>query len=223
MRVLLILNHHSFVKSLKERLEQFHFQVDLAESIKDGKYLIEMRHYGLIIAHQNLTEGSLLELSTWIKTTSMQTSIIFLASKYRKELEIQSLRSGADDFLAEPIDLDILLARIEARLRLWGSNSIQIHQLIIQPKDEKIFFDGHKIEIKGKAFQILVHLAKHRNQIISKEELLDWIWEEPELVTPNVIEVAINQIRQKLDKTFGIKTIDTIRKRGYRFCYLEED
>ncbi|MBT3882162.1 MAG: helix-turn-helix domain-containing protein, partial [Campylobacteraceae bacterium] len=47
----------------------------------------------------------------------------------------------------------------------------------------------------------------------------DAIWEEPELVTPNVIEVAINQIRQKMDKPLNIATIETIRRRGYRFCY----
>ena len=50
---------------------------------------------------------------------------------------------------------------------------------------------------KGKPFEVLTHLARHRDQIVSKEQLLDAIWEEPELVTPNVIEVAINQIRQK--------------------------
>ena len=54
---------------------------------------------------------------------------------------------------------------------------------------------------------------------ISKEQLLDAIWEEPELVTPNVIEVAINQIRQKMDKPLNIGTIETVRRRGYRFCY----
>jgi len=59
----------------------------------------------------------------------------------------------------------------------------------------------------------------HRDQIVSKEQLLDAIWEEPELVTPNVIEVAINQIRQKMDKPLEITTIETVRRRGYRFCF----
>ncbi len=65
----------------------------------------------------------------------------------------------------------------------------------------------------------MTHLARHRDQIVSKELILDAIWEEPELVTPNVIEVAIDQIRQKMDKPLGISTIETIRRRGYRFCY----
>ena len=73
--------------------------------------------------------------------------------------------------------------------------------------------------MKGKPFEVLTHLARHRDQIVSKEQLLDAIWEEPELVTPNVIEVAINQIRQKMDKPLCISTIETVRRRGYRFCY----
>ncbi|EAJ3889862.1 homeostatic response regulator transcription factor HsrA, partial [Campylobacter jejuni] len=68
-------------------------------------------------------------------------------------------------------------------------------------------------------FEVLTHLARHSDQIVSKEQLLDAIWEEPELVTPNVIEVAINQIRQKMDKPLNISTIETVRRRGYRFCF----
>lgn len=84
---------------------------------------------------------------------------------------------------------------------------------------KKIEYAGEEIELKGKPFEVLTHLARHRDQIVSKEQLLDAIWEEPELVTPNVIEVAINQIRQKMDKPLNISTIETIRRRGYRFCY----
>lgn len=66
---------------------------------------------------------------------------------------------------------------------------------------------------------MLTHLARQRDQIVSKDQLLNAIWDEPELVTPNVIEVAINQIRQRMDKPLNINTIETVRRRGYRFCY----
>ena len=68
--------------------------------------------------------------------------------------------------------------------------------------------------MKGKPFEVLTHLARHRDQIVSKEQLLDAIWEEPELVTPNVIEVAINQIRQKMDKPLNIGTIENCSPQG---------
>ena len=112
-----------------------------------------------------------------------------------------------------------MVARIEARLRFGGTNVIKIDDLIIDPDEEKITYLGQDIELKGKPFEVLTHLARHSDQIVSKEQLLDAIWEEPELVTPNVIEVAINQIRQKMDKPLNISTIETVRRRGYRFCF----
>ena len=134
-------------------------------------------------------------------------------------MAMAALRAGADDYIKKPFDFDILVARLEARLRFGGTNIIKIDELIINPDEEKITYLGRDIELKGKPFEVLTHLARHSDQIVSKEQLLDAIWEEPELVTPNVIEVAINQIRQKMDKPLNISTIETVRRRGYRFCF----
>jgi two-component system OmpR family response regulator len=154
-----------------------------------------------------------------IKKEEHKTAVIILSEDIDKESEIEALRSGADDFIRKPLDEEILLIRIEAKLRFGISNIIEIEELIINPEEEKIIYQGNEIELKGKPFEVLPHLAMHKDQIVSKEQLLDAIWEEPELVTPNVIEVAINQIRQKMDKPLDITTIETVRRRGYRFCF----
>lgn len=144
---------------------------------------------------------------------------MIISARDDAESEVEALRAGADDSLAKPFDFNVLVARIEARLRFGGTNLIEIEDLVINPDEEKITYKNQEIELKGKPFEVLTHLARHRDQIVSKEQLLDAIWEEPELVTPNVIEVAINQIRQKMDKPLNIATIETVRRRGYRFCY----
>ena len=195
------------------------YQTDIAESLKDGSYYISIRNYDLIVASIKLKDGYGTDLISEIKAKSPRVPVIILAHKPKAEQEIQTFRLGADDFLAKPLDLEVLLARIEARVRFWGSSTIEIDDLIINPDEEKITYKGREIEVKGKPFEVLTHLARHRDQIVSKEQLLDAIWEEPELVTPNVIEVAINQIRQKMDKPLNIATIETVRRRGYRFCY----
>ena len=160
-----------------------------------------------------------LDIITTIKNAAHKTSVIVLSEHGDKDSEIKALKSGADDFIKKPLDFDILLVRIEAKLRFGVSNIIEIEDLIINPEEEKIIYQGEEIELKGKPFEVLTHLAMHKDQIVSKEQLLDAIWEEPELVTPNVIEVAINQIRQKMDKPLEITTIETVRRRGYRFCF----
>ncbi len=166
-----------------------------------------------------LPDGDGIELCKIVKNRNSRTAVVVLSARDDKDSEIEALRAGADDYIKKPFDFDILLARIEARLRFGGTNVIEIDDLSINPDEEKIMYDGEEIELKGKPFEVLTHLARHRDQIVSKEQLLDAIWEEPELVTPNVIEVAINQIRQKMDKPLNISTIETIRRRGYRFCY----
>lgn len=219
MRILIIEDDSVLNKSLSEVLNTNGYQTDVAENFKDGEYYISIRNYDLVLSEWSLSDGSGLDIITQIKEKSPRTPVIIISSKNDPEREIQAFKHGADDFVAKPLNLKVLLVRMEARLKFWGSSVIEIEELTINPDEEKITYKGQEIEVKGKPFEVLTHLARHRDQIVSKEQLLDAIWEEPELVTPNVIEVAINQIRQKMDKPLGIATIETVRRRGYRFCY----
>jgi len=219
MRILIIEDEITLNRTLQEGLIDFGYQVDSAENFKDAEYFIDIRNYDLVLTDWMLPDGDGVELCKIVKNRSSRTAVVIISARDDKESEIEALRAGADDYIKKPFDFDILLARIEARLRFGGTNIIEIDDLTINPDEEKIEYAGEEIELKGKPFEVLTHLARHRDQIVSKEQLLDAIWEEPELVTPNVIEVAINQIRQKMDKPLNISTIETIRRRGYRFCY----
>ena len=223
MRILIIEDEITLNRTLQEGLSDFGYQVDTAENYKDAEYFIDIRNYDLVLADWMLPDGDGIELCKIVKNRSNRTAVVILSARDDKDSEIEALKSGADDYIKKPFDFDILLARIEARLRFGGTNVIEIDDLSINPDEEKILYNGEEIELKGKPFEVLTHLARHRDQIVSKEQLLDAIWEEPELVTPNVIEVAINQIRQKMDKPLNISTIETIRRRGYRFCYPTAD
>lgn len=223
MRILIIEDEITLNRTLQEGLTDFGYQVDSAENYKDAEYFIDIRNYDLVLTDWMLPDGDGIELCKIVKNRSSRTAVVILSARDDKDSEIEALKSGADDYIKKPFDFDILLARIEARLRFGGTNVIEIEQLSINPDEEKIEFNGEEIELKGKPFEVLTHLARHRDQIVSKEQLLDAIWEEPELVTPNVIEVAINQIRQKMDKPLNISTIETIRRRGYRFCYPDSN
>jgi len=222
MRVLIIEDESIESKTLADTLLEANYQVDIAENLGDAKYYLDIRNYDLVLQGWATEGGNNIGLIADIKNDAHKTSVIVLSERLDKESEIEALRSGADDFIRKPLDYDILLVRIEAKLRFGASNIIEIEDLIINPEEEKIIYQGNEIELKGKPFEVLTHLARHKDQIVSKEQLLDAIWEEPELVTPNVIEVAINQIRQKMDKPLEITTIETVRRRGYRFCFPKQ-
>ncbi|CAA6819296.1 MAG: Two-component regulator [uncultured Sulfurovum sp.] len=219
MRVLVIEDDIELGKLLSKTLQEKEYQSDVAENINDAKYYLDIRNYDLVLLGWEPSGTTNISFVTDIKKNAHKTSVIVLSEDTNKQSEISALKSGADDFIQKPLDYDILLVRIEAKLRFGASNIIEIDELIINPEEEKIIYQGNEIELKGKPFEVLTHLAMHKDQIVSKEQLLDAIWEEPELVTPNVIEVAINQIRQKMDKPLDISTIETVRRRGYRFCF----
>ncbi len=223
MRILIIEDEVTLNKTLSDGLKEFGYQNDVAENLSDGRYFLSIRNYNLVLLDWMLPDGNGVDIIAEIKAQSPKTSIIVLSARDDKESEIEALRAGADDYVKKPFDFEILLVRIESKLRFGTSNIIEVDDLVINPEEEKIIYQGDDIELKGKPFEVLTHLAMHKDQIVSKEQLLDAIWEEPELVTPNVIEVAINQIRQKMDKPLGITTIETVRRRGYRFCYPSKE
>jgi len=222
MRILIIEDEVTLNKMLAEGLKEYGYQSDVVETLKDGEYYLDIRNYDLVLMDWMLPDGNSVDIIGDIKSKTPKTVVVVISARDDNESEIEALRSGADDYIRKPFDFDVLVARIEARRRFGGSNIIEIEDLIINPEEEKITYKEQEIELKGKPFEVLTHLARHRDQIVSKEQLLDAIWEEPELVTPNVIEVAINQIRQKMDKPLGITTIETVRRRGYRFCFPKE-
>lgn len=219
MRILIIEGDSGLCKSISEAFNAHGYQTDIAENLKDGEYFISIRNYDLVLSSCDLPDGCGLDIILQVKDKSPRTPVLITSDKVSSENEICAFKNGADDFIPKPFNIEVLLMRTQARLRFWGSSVIEIEDLVINPDEEKITYKGQEIEVKGKPFEVLTHLARHRDQIVSKEQLLDAIWEEPELVTPNVIEVAINQIRQKMDKPLNIGTVETVRRRGYRFCY----
>ena len=222
MRILIIQDEVALNKILADGLKEHGYQSDIVECIKDGEYYLGIRNYDLVLMDSMLPDGYSIDIIGDIKSNTPKTVVVILSSKDDNKSEIEALRSGADDYIRKPFDFDVLVARIEARLRFHGSSIIEIEDLTINTEEEIVTYKGLEIEVKGKVFEVLAHLARHRDQIVTKEQLLDALWVEPELVTPNVIDVAINQIRQKLDRPLGITTIETVSRRGYRFCFPKE-
>ena len=218
MRILVICSQKDLLDSMSAELSKKNYQVDSAQSVKDGEYHISVRSYDIVLGGWQLKDGGAQDIIAIVKGKYPKVPVIVLGEAEAKH-EVQAFKYGADDYIACPFNNEVLLARVQARLKLTDSNLIEVGDLVIIPDEERITFKGKDIEVKGKPFEVLTHLARQKDQIVSKDQLLNAIWDEPELVTPNVIEVAINQIRQKMDKPLNINTIETVRRRGYRFCY----
>jgi len=222
VRLLIVEKDETLNALIKKSLNEAGYKTDEAFTIKDAKYFLDIRHYNLVIIDSNFGLSEVFKFIDYAKETYPLIKIIVISDDESIESEIKALKMGADDYIKKPINFDLLITRVNVALRGGRESQIKIKDLVIIKDEEKIVYKGKETYLKGKAFEVFMHLARYPNQVISKEQLLDAIWEEPELVTPNVIEVAINQIRQKVDKVFKIDTIKTIRRRGYKFCYPKE-
>ena len=222
MRLLIVEKDETLNELIKRSLNEAGYKTDEAYTIKDAKYFLDIRHYNLVIIDLNLGISEVFKFIDYAKNMFPLIKIIVISDDTSVESEIKTLKMGADDYIKKPLNFDLLITRVNVALRSGKESQIKIKDLIIVKDEEKIIYKGKESYLKGKAFEVFMHLARYPNQVISKEQLLDAIWEEPELVTPNVIEVAVNQIRQKVDKVFKIDTIKTIRRRGYKFCYPKE-
>ncbi len=226
-RIIIIDNRPAEAKLMADALAQEGYQPVCADTYEEADSIVQSQPADLVLIDWESAEAGFFDFVVNLKRQLKKVAVVVISNQSGKTAEIDALNNGADDYTPKPIidgKLDkgyygVMLSRIEARLRFGGTNVIDVGELVIDPDEEKIYYKAKEIELKGKPFEVLTHLARHRDQIVSKEQLLDAIWEEPELVTPNVIEVAINQIRQKMDKPLGIGTIETVRRRGYRFCF----
>ncbi len=222
MRLLVLEKDKTLNDLIVKSLQEAGYKSDEAFTVKDAKYFLDIRYYNLIVVDANFGKSEIYKFIDYAKDIFPLIKIIVISDDISVENEIKMLKMGADDYIKKPLHFDLLMTRVNVALRSGRENRIKIKDLVILKDEEKIMYNDMETYLKGKSFEVFMHLARYPNQVISKEQLLDAIWEEPELVTPNVIEVAINQIRQKVDKVFKIDTIKTIRRRGYKFCYPKE-
>ncbi len=222
MRLLIVEKDETLNHLITKSLEEAGYKSDSALTVRDGKYFLDVRHYNLAVIDADFGFSEVFKFIDYAKKASPLIKVIVISNDTSVESEIKTLKMGADDYIKKPLNFDLLITRINVALRSGKESELRIKDLVIIKDEEKILYKDKETYLKGKSFEVFMHLARYPNQVISKEQLLDAIWEEPELVTPNVIEVAINQIRQKVDKVFKIDTIKTIRRRGYKFCYPKE-
>lgn len=201
---------------IKEFEENDLYIIDCAEDIDDTLYHLQVRFYNLVIVN-DVDLKYCLNLLRNKQSTS--TAFIFITSDYTKDFELKVLQRGALSVLKAPVSLELLMAKVESIHRDNFKKRLTYKEYfgIDQTDKEIVDIQDNEIDIRGKAFDVLSYLVKNRHRPpISKDELIYALWEDPEMVCQNVIEVNINQIRSKLKKKLNVDIIDTVRNRGYK-------
>jgi DNA-binding response OmpR family regulator len=145
--------------------------------------------------------------------------ILMLSALGETEEKIEGLNIGADDYLSKPFSFEEFLARIKSLLRRpkeYTREELKIKNIILDRLNNQVKIDSDLITLSKKEFQLLEFLVLNRNKIVSKEKIIDNIWEFEADVLPNNVEVFIASIRNKIEKPYNITLIQTLRGLGYK-------
>ncbi len=219
MRILTVGMGDEYVKRLEDELEKYFICiVDNARDLYDATNFTDFRHYELVMVVNEGVRFSLERYVNEVKRKKSETKIIILTDSVTDQVGHFSL--GVDDVIYSHCDEpDLVAARVLANMRQLFGTKVDIGKLVIDIANKKIEYDEKIVSLNGKTFDILAYLALRKQRVFSKDEIINALWEEPEYVSDNTVEVAINQIRKRLKSILGFQVIHTVRRRGYKFSY----
>ncbi len=192
--------------------------VDHAKDLYDATNFTDFRHYELVIVVDEGVKFSLERYVNDVKRKKSETKIIILTEDAKQQIGYFAL--GVDDVVHKHTnEPDLVAARVLANMRHLFGTKVDVGKLVIDIANKKIEYDEKIVSLNGKTFDILAYLALRKQRVFSKDEIINALWEEPEYVSDNTVEVAINQIRKRLKSILGFQVIHTVRRRGYKFSY----
>lgn len=219
MRILSVGFDDEYVNELEKELDKYFICiVDNAKDMYDATNFTDFRHYELVIIVDEGVQFSLERYVNEVKKKKSETKIMILTDKPKSQADFFKL--GVDDVVYEHCDQpDLIAARVLANMRHLFGTQVEVDKLVIDIANKRIQYDDKNVSLNGKTFDILAYLALREKRVFSKDEIINALWEEPEYVSDNTVEVAINQIRKRLKQILGFQVIHTVRRRGYKFAY----
>ena len=219
MRLLVIEDERKIARVITESLKREKYAVDVAYDGEEGFNLADSQPYDLLIVDRMLPGLEGTEIVKKLRENGKNMPILFLTALSTTEDKTLGLDIGADDYLTKPFAIDELLARVRALLRrppIQQPDILKIDDLEIDKQQQTVTRAGKIIDLTNKEYALLEYLMQHPNQILSKETLIDHVWDFDADILPNNVEAYIKNLRQKIDKPFKKQLIKTVRGFGYR-------
>lgn len=228
MKILIVEDEHKIANSIKKGLEQELYTVDVAYNGSDGYDLASSSEYDVIILDLMLPDMDGLEICNKLRADNIHTPILILTAKGEIEDKVKGLNTGADDYLVKPFAFTELLARIKALgrrpIKSLGNN-LSVDDLSLNTVTYEVKRAGRDIFLSKQEYALLEYLLRHKNRILSKDQIIDSVWSYDSDILPNTVEVYIGYLRKKIDEPFpkDIPLIHTIRGFGYKLGLISEN
>jgi two-component system, OmpR family, response regulator len=221
MRILVVEDEHKIANSIKKGLEQENFAVDLAFTGNTGYDLASTEEFDLLILDLMLPELNGVDICKKLRKDQNHIPILMLTAKGQLEDKVQGLNAGADDYLTKPFAFEELLARVRAlnrRPRSAHNSVLSVGDLSMDTVSYEVKRQDTLIQLSSKEYSLLEYLMRHPNQVLSKDQIINHVWDYDSDVLPNTVEVYIGYLRNKVDKPFKNipDLIQTVRGFGYK-------
>lgn len=222
MRVLVIEDEKRVAEFICKGLRVEGFFCEQANDGQSGLGLAKSQDFDVIILDRMLPDIDGISVLKQIRQQGIATPILFLTALDDVEEKVHGLRSGGDDYLTKPFDFEELLARIEVLARRSGSAATEAEEVLrlrnisINLTHRSVHRNDELIKLTALEYDLLRYLAKSGGRVLSRERILNNVWQMNSDPLTNVVDVYINRLRKKLDNDSHDSLIETLRGVGYR-------
>ncbi|MGN6211863.1 response regulator transcription factor [Parafilimonas sp.] len=220
-KILIVEDEKKIADTLKFGLDEIGFSVEVAYDGKLGYHLFCAKEFNLIILDINLPGMNGYDLCKAIRAKNQQIPILMLTSMSALNDKIEGYESGADDYMVKPFEFKELLLKIRVLLKRTVNQSLPVGDILkaadleMNLDSKEVKRDGKVINLTAKEFQLLEYLLRNKNRVVSRVDIAINVWDVDFETNTNVIDVYISYLRNKVDKQFEHKLIQTHVGMGY--------
>ena len=221
MRLLVVEDETRLAEGLKRGLEAEGFAVDVAANGTDGLWLARENRYAVILLDIMLPGVNGYLVCRALREAGDWTPVLMLTAKDGEWDQVEALDTGADDYLTKPFSFAVLVARVRALIRRGAAARpavLTAGDLTVDPATREVRRADVAVDLTAREFAVLEFLIRRAGEVVSKSEILEGVWDFDFDGDPNIVEVYIRHLRNKVDRPFARASIQTLRGAGYRLA-----